>query len=148
MYFQNQEFLVSVFNELNNYVFILDDTWLKIIEVNSSVEKLLGKSAEEIRGSQISDFVMEEEKELTTKMISKMLSKDIIDGKSFFFVDSNDEMKVIVLKPKIYDRRLILIGEDVTENMVLRQNEMVDSYKFDALFNNPGVGNAIIDLDS
>lgn len=135
----------EILNETDNVIFVLNKE-LRIVNVNDTVIKSLGYSNEELTGKYLYELSWDMEKNISSQHLHRIINFTN-ETRNFFFVDKNNELRHFTLKAKLIKNFYIIIGRDTTDDLMVRYNESIESNKFDTLFNNPGVGNVIIDLD-
>lgn len=151
--FHNVSFLFRTFHESTSLVFVLESD-LSIYDTNVSVANQLGFGHAYIRSKFFSDLVWEEERASTTKLLENSIKERNNVTGEFYIIDKKDEIHLINFKGFPYENEenkklyYILIGDDITKIKMLEQSEMVEYQKFQSLFNSPGIGIALIDLNS
>lgn len=151
--FYNRDFLFRTFHETNSLVFILEKN-LHIYDTNIAVSCQLGWGHSVIRHKSFTDLVWDEEKQNTKTILEKTIKNRENIEQNFYIVDKEGEVLLIKFKGFPYENEedkhiyYILIGDDITTIKLLEQSEMVEYQKFQSLFNLPGTGIALIDLNS
>jgi len=151
--FYNRDFLFRTFHETNSLVFILEKD-LHIYDTNIAVSCQLGWGHSVIRHKSFTDLVWDEEKQNTKTILEKTIKNRENIEQNFYIVDKEGEVLLIKFKGFPYENEedkhiyYILIGDDITTIKLLEQSEMVEYQKFQSLFNLPGTGIALIDLNS
>jgi len=159
----DKAFLYNLLNEVDAMIFIVDE-FKRVQEVNNNTFSELGYNHHEMQEKPFSDLVIENDKEHTEKIIQEMFNETFKGEQEFFIQTKSGETKLVSFKYYIHriqfptntddpaygfynDEYLVLIGKDVTNERMLVQTEQIEQEKFDGLFNNPGVAQAIIGMD-
>jgi PAS domain S-box-containing protein len=159
----DKDFLYNLLNEVDAMIFIVDE-FKRIQEVNNNTFSVLGYNCHEMQEKPFSDLVIEDDKKHTEKILQEMFNETFKGEQEFFIQTKSGDTKLVSCKYYIHriqfptntddpaygfydDEYLILIGNDVTNERMLEQTEKIEQEKFDGLFNNPGVAQAIVDMD-
>ncbi len=78
---QSEEKYRAVLEQSADNIYILDVQTKKILEANDTLQKLLGYSAEEMKGLKIYDFVMHDQKDIDQKIVAMAKQKRAFVGK-------------------------------------------------------------------
>jgi len=159
----DKDFLYNLLNEVDAMIFIIDE-FKRVQEVNNNTFKALGYNHHEMQEKPFSSLVIEDDKDNTEKVLQKMFNETFNGEQEFFIQTKNSDTKLVSCKYYIHrisntpsqddpahglydDEYLILVGRDVTNERMLANTEKIEQEKFDGLFNNPGVAQAIVDMD-
>ena len=161
---KNKDFLFNIFNKVDSMIFIIDE-FKRVVEVNNNTFGILGYNHHEIEEKLFSSLVIEDDRENTEKILQEMFEEKFKGEQEFFILTKESDTKLVSCKYFVYlkergasskddpaygfydDKYLVLIGKDVTNERMLEQTEKIEQEKFEGLFNNPGVAQAIIDMD-
>jgi PAS domain S-box-containing protein len=160
---KDKDFLFNIFNEVDSMIFIIDE-FKRVVEVSNNTFSMLGRKHHEIEEKPFSSLVIKDDRENTEKILQRMFEEDFKGEQEFFIITKESGTKLISCKYFVHrisnvpstddpaygfydDEYLVLIGKDVTNERMLEQTEKIEQEKFDGLFNNPGVAQAIIDMD-
>jgi len=141
----------SIFHGSDLIIFVLNENY-NIELVNDNAIKFIGYS-EPIVGKDFTNFIYSEDVGKTFLSLKTMFnSSENKEKKNIFMVNKdgnilllNFSFSIIIKNDKNY---LVLMGSDISEKIMTREGQKVERYKFDKLFNNPGIGIAFIDLNS
>lgn len=158
----NKDFLRLAFHNSGNAIFVIDE-FLTVVELNNDATQLTGIGWKFIENSFL-DIILPTTREDTESKLKKAFREDECEPIEIY-IDTNGSTKLFEAKCVMFDdgtytgdpadvkkyyqeKYLMLICTDVTDYRLAEQNEMIERYKFEGLFNNPGVGVAITDYET
>jgi len=160
---KDKDFLLTVLNEVDSLIFIIDE-FKRVVEANNNTFKILGYNYNELLEKPFSSLVISDDKQNTEKILKQMFDETFDGSQEFFIQTKGGNTMLVSCKYFVHRKRnvtakddpaygfyddvyLILIGNDVTNERMLAQTEKIEQQRFNGLFNNPGVAQAIIDMD-
>jgi PAS domain S-box-containing protein len=114
---QSEENYRNLFNEIDNFLFIIDQNGT-IIQVNNYLLKQLGYAAGEILNKNVSVLYSHENKDEIKQLISRMFSGDVKTSMIPFVAKSGEKIEVEThVNKSVWNGRVVLISisKDITE---------------------------------
>ena len=158
----DKSFLRKIFNHATSIIIVLDE-YKNIIDFNSTALKYLGISINNLTEMSFSNIVLEDDKDRINKCIDGIFDNTFDKPCEFFVQRKDGSIGLLEMNHFLHivddtseddpvhgyyaDKYLVLYGNDVSEKRALQEGEKIEREKFETLFNNSGVGMAMIDLD-
>jgi len=97
----NKEFLLHVLNEVDTFIFIIDE-FRRVVETNNNTFSYLGYNHHELLEKPFLSLVIEDDKENTEKVLKDMFNEDHKGAQEFFIQTKDGDTKLISCKYFVY----------------------------------------------